>query len=261
MPAAVLVVSLVAIATVFGLSARVFSRTPTELGQQPDGDPLARPTRVDAQAEPSLPGRALWADWRFRTLAAGMALGLFAQIGLLSHLFSLAVPALGPSRAGLVMGLATLAAILGRTSFGWMMPPGADRRLSAMLSYGIQIVGGGALMMAAGQSANLIVAGILLFGFGIGNATSLPPLIAQAEFSRADSLRAVALIVALSQTAYSVAPAAFGIVRRLSGRLSLPELTAVAAVATAVQILAICAFASGRPGGAAVRGRVGAPSA
>jgi len=34
-------------------------------------------------------------DWRFVTLAVGMALGLFAQIGLLTHLFSLLVPPLG----------------------------------------------------------------------------------------------------------------------------------------------------------------------
>ena len=34
----------------------------------------------------SLPGKLLWRDWRFLTLTAGMALGLFAQIGLLAHL-------------------------------------------------------------------------------------------------------------------------------------------------------------------------------
>ncbi|MFA1637595.1 hypothetical protein ACDY95_29385, partial [Achromobacter ruhlandii] len=43
---------------------------------------------------------------------------------------------------------------------------------------------------------------------GIGNATSLPPLIAQAEFAREDAARVVPLIVALSQGAYAFAPAA-----------------------------------------------------
>ena len=41
------------------------------------------------------PGSLLWRDPKFLTLSAGMALGLFAQIGLIAHLFSLLVPALG----------------------------------------------------------------------------------------------------------------------------------------------------------------------
>ena len=56
------------------------------------------------------------------SLAAGMRLGLFAQIGLLAHLFSLLVPALGQQLAGFAAGLATAAAIAGRTLVGWLMP-------------------------------------------------------------------------------------------------------------------------------------------
>ena len=41
---------------------------------------------------------------RFLTLAAGMALGLFAQVGLLTHLFSLLVPALGAQAADELLG-------------------------------------------------------------------------------------------------------------------------------------------------------------
>ena len=51
-----------------------------------------------------------------------MALGLFAQIGLITHLFSLLVPALGAQRAALAMGLATGSAIAGRTLVGWVSP-------------------------------------------------------------------------------------------------------------------------------------------
>ena len=54
--------------------------------------------------------------YRASTLALGMALGLFAQIGLVAHLFSLLTPALGAQQAGLAMGLATapLAPVLRR---------------------------------------------------------------------------------------------------------------------------------------------------
>ena len=66
-----------------------------------------------------------------------MTLGLFAQIGLIAHLFSLLAPALGAQQAGLAMGLVTLMAIAGRTLLGWLMPPGADRRLVACGGYSI----------------------------------------------------------------------------------------------------------------------------
>ena len=144
-----------------------------------------------------------------------MALGLFAQIGLLAHLFSLVVPALGPQGAGLAMSLATGAAIAGRTAFGWLMPAGADRRRVAAASYLVQLVGSVLLLVAGMQDPMIVLAGIVLFGFGIGNATSLPPLIAQVEFARDDVARVVALIVAVGQAGYAFAPAAFGALRAL----------------------------------------------
>ena len=75
-------------------------------------------------------------------------MGLFAQIGLIAHLFSLLVPALGAQLAGLAMGGATAAAIVGRTLVGWLMPIGADRRLVACVSYVAQFVGSIAFLVA-----------------------------------------------------------------------------------------------------------------
>ena len=82
-----------------------------------------------------------------------MAAGLFAQIGLIAHLFSLLVPALGAEAAGLAMGLATAMAIAGRSLVGWLMPAGADRRLVAAASYGVQIVGSLLFILAAGRAS------------------------------------------------------------------------------------------------------------
>src|SRR5690606_23589891 len=125
-------------------------------------------------------------DRQFLTLAAGMMLGLFAQIGLLAHLFSLLVPVLGEGLAGLAMGGATVAAIFGRSLVGWMMTAAADRRLVGCASYGVQVAGSLLFLMSAGEGGLWLFLGIALFGLGIGNATSLPPLIAQQEFSPAE---------------------------------------------------------------------------
>ena len=149
-----------------------------------------------------------------------MSLSLFAQIGLLAHLFSLLVPALGEQLAGFAAGLATAAAIAGRTLVGWLMPAGADRRLVSCGNCTLQILGSLAFLFAAGGNVPLLFLGILLFGAGIGNNTSLPPLIAQAEFDKVDVSRVVPLIVAISQGTYAFAPAAFGFIRALGPQWS-----------------------------------------
>jgi MFS family permease len=196
-----------------------------------------------------LAGRQLWGDRKFLTLAAGMALGLFAQAGLLAHLFSLLVPALGAQNAGLAMGLATASAIGGRTLVGWLMPVGADRRLVACVSYGVQIVGSLTLLAAAGTSVPLLLLGVVLFGAGIGNATSLPPLIAQVEFVKDDVARVVALVVAIGQATYAFAPVTFGLVRVAFVQDAEAVDSAapmVFAAAAAIQVLAVAVFLFGR---------------
>lgn len=241
------VVGVVMVAVVWVLAGRVFARTPAGMGQAPDGDSPDAPATPPSAADASpLPGRLLWRDPGFLTLAAAMALGLFAQVGLLAHLFSLLVPALGAQNAGLAMGLATAAAIGGRTVVGWAMPAGADRRLVASASYGVQIAGSLALLAAAGTSVPLLLLGVVLFGAGIGNATSLPPMIAQVEFAKQDVARAVALVVAIGQATYAFAPAAFGLLRATTAGVEV-AIPALFLTAAAIQAAAIAAFLLGRP--------------
>ncbi|HVN35893.1 MAG TPA: MFS transporter [Casimicrobiaceae bacterium] len=209
--AAGVAVGMTTIFVVAMLARFVFGKTPAELGQRCDGDDAGGgPVLLISAGAPPLPGRTLWQDRKFLTLSAGMATGLFVQIGLVAHLFNLLAPVAGAQAAGLAMGIATAAAILGRVLVARALGPGKDRRLAACAAYAVQLVGVLVLASASEQHLGWILVGVLLFGCGIGNATSLPPLIAQVEFTKADLPRVIALVVGIAQATYAFAPAAFG---------------------------------------------------
>jgi len=240
-PAAAAAIGGATIVTVSMLAQKFFARTPNEMGLAPDGDApgVAAASVTSARAKP-LPGSGMWRDVGFITLVAGSSLSLFAQIGLITHLYSLLVPALGKEWAGLVMGIGTGAGMGGRMLVGWLMPAGADRRLVACISYAVQIAGTLALFAAASTNIPLLLVGVLLFGVGIGNVTSMPPLIAQVEFVKDDVPRVVALTVAIGQATYAFAPAAFGLLREWSNG------SYVFAAGGLVYLLAIGALLIGR---------------
>ena len=250
-PWAAIVIGLVVVVTIWILADLYFAKTPEAMGLHPDGNASqAALTSLPISTAKPLPNRQVWKDWRLATLAAGMALGLFAQIGLLAHLFSLLVTVLGAQVAGFAASGATAAAIIGRSVVGWLMPARADRRLFGCANYLSQILGSLAFFFAAGDNIPLLLLGIVLFGSGIGNTTSLPPMIAQAEFSREDVSRVVPLIVATGQASYAFAPAVFGIIRDFAPRWGSASLGAAPwlfLAAAFIQALAVVAFFIGRP--------------
>lgn len=249
-PITALAVGAVMAVTIWVLTDLVLSRTPASMGLRPDGDVSDVPVASFPQSSSHpLPGSLLWRDRQFLTLAAGMALGLFAQIGLIAHLYSLLVPALGRQEAGLAMGSITAMAIAGRMILGRVMKPGTDRRLAACCGYAAQLAGSIVFFCAAGRNVPLLLLGIALFGVGFGNATSLPPLIAQVEFDRRDVPRAVALIVAIAQGSFAFAPAVFSLIRDItpaSDSIAPGASPLLFATAASIQGLAILAFLAGR---------------
>ncbi len=216
-PGAAAVVAGLIVVAVWAMAGRWFAATPAAMGLHPDGaaEPPAPRPRL-AAAGP------LWRQRRFRSLSLAFAIGLVAQMGLLTQLFSLMAPALGEAGAGAALSLATALAVVGRTAVGMLLPVGADRRLAAVANFLLQALGSVALLLAAGSSAPLLVLGCALFGLGIGNLLSLPPLIAQAEWPPEEVGRVVALVTAVNQAFYAFAPAIFGGAREVLGDGAVP---------------------------------------
>lgn len=213
-PAAAGLVGLTMAGVLWWLAGRYLAHGPAALGQRPDGEaPGAVAAPITASAATPMPARGLWRERRFLTLTLGASMALFAQVGLIAHLLSMLVAPLGATLAGIVAGLMTVCAIIGRTAMGWVLRPGVNRRVAAAGNYGLQLVGSLLMLAGGAEHVALLLAGIALFGLGLGNATSLPPLIAQSDFASADTARAVALVTAFGQAAYAFAPAGFGLLR------------------------------------------------
>ncbi len=211
-PAASKMVGLVMIAIVLALASRVISRTPADKRQQADGvAPDGLDTKTNASAQKVSAHSELWRNRTFVTLAVAMALGLFAQIGLLSQLFSMMVPIFGVQVSGWIMALATGCGMGGRLVMARLLGVQTNRRYAASASYAVQALGTLLLWMAGLDQLRFIVLGVALFGLGIGNATSLPPLVAQTDFARVDVPRVVARCVAFSQATYAFAPVALAV--------------------------------------------------
>lgn len=249
-PATALLIGAAVIITLWMLSDRYFGLTPGEVGTRPDGDAGGEVQAGIVRASAAVrPGRSLWTSRAFVTYASGFAIGLFAQVGIIAHLISLLVPALGAFGAGLAAGLATACAIAGRMLVGWFLPANADRRVAAAATYLVQAFGCVMFILAQGQSVPLLLLGVVLFGVGIGNVTSLPPLIAQVEFAPVDVPRAIALATAISQATFAFAPAAFGVVRewaRTGDAASSSNVPTFFVVAATVQMVAALAYLAGR---------------
>lgn len=207
-PAAAMTVGLALVVVVVSISMRELARTPFSEGQGGDGRAHAHATSTAASQGSTVAAisPALWRERRFSTLAAAMSLGLFAQIGLIAQLFSLMAPTTGVRMAGWIMALATGCGMAGRLIMARLLGASTDRRGAAAASYAMQALGTLILWAAGPEHLAFFMLGIVFFGLGIGNATSLPPLIAQVEFAPTDVPRVVARSVAVSQSLYAFAP-------------------------------------------------------
>ncbi|WP_193088844.1 MFS transporter [Advenella sp. FME57] len=249
------IVGVMVIIIVLLLARYVFTKTPENTGQVPDGNGSG--TTQVRHLEPSrgqtLPGPALWRNWAFITLSAGMAIGLFAQIGLLAHLFNIFSPVVGAQQMGWLMGLGTACAIGGRAIAARAVQQLGNRRTVAAGGYLIQAFGTATLLLFGADNVWLLTLGVMLFGSGIGNATSIPPLVAQSDFAPEDVPRVVALTVAIAQGTYAFAPAVFGLLQSNTHDYPGGVQGAFFAAAIGIQILAAAAYLAYRGPRATIR--------
>lgn len=231
LPTAALAVGITMVAIVWPLAARFLKAGPADLGLQPDGRSAAA---AAPEQRPKLPRAALLRVRRFASLSTAFALGLFAQIGLFAHLVARLAPELGAGGAAAAVSLTTVSAVFGRTLLGWCIGE-RDRRIASAANFLVQAMG--TLLISFGTGLGPLALGCVLFGLGVGNLISLPPLIAQKEFARADVGTVVALVTAINQAVFALAPVMFGALRDASDSYTLPFALAAGAQVVAAAIV------------------------
>jgi len=211
---ALVTAALVSFAVVIAVAAGVMRRGPDALGVGPDGDG-PRATGGTARA----PDERRWRrdalrTWRFWSVSAPFALGLAAQVGVLTHLVALVTPTLGTTGAARAVSTTTAAAVIGRLLTGFVVDR-LNRRVVSSATLVIQIIG--LTVLAWAPSATAVYGGCALFGLGVGNLTTLPGLILAVEWPRERFGALVGLAVGINQFTFAFGPSLVGILRDRAG--------------------------------------------
>jgi len=185
-------------------------RGPEVLGLGPDGDaPTPRTTGITAGGG-IRQTRDFMRTWHFWSVALPFALGLTAQISIIIHQVSFLKPTLGTEGAAWAVSLTSVCAVLGRLTVGLFVDR-VNRRAAIAGNFLLQATS--VVLMLSGPGPALLYVACAMFGLGVGNTTSLPSVIVQAEFPRAAFGQVVSTIIAINQFTYSFGPGLLGWLR------------------------------------------------
>jgi MFS family permease len=174
----------------------------------------ARFAATSAREGPEFRLAAVLRSRAFIMTSIPFALGLTAQVGLLTHQVAFLSPTIGTIAAAWAVSLTTFAAVAGRIATGFILDR-FNRRAVASINFIVQAFGVGILAASTEESA--LYLGCLLFGVGVGNATSLPGLIVQQEFSKYHFARIISLVVAINQFSFAFGPTLLAQLRHAEG--------------------------------------------
>ncbi len=155
-------------------------RSPSALGQGRDGDGLvARAPDVPAPAPNPAGRRAALRSGKLWSVAVGFALALLVQVGFLTHHYALAEPMIGAEAAGLLVGATGFMGLLGRLVLARVIDRVNPRR------YSVGVLAVQAVVLAAfalWPSVPVLLPVSLVYGFCLGQITTLSPIVVRREF-------------------------------------------------------------------------------
>jgi MFS family permease len=212
-------------------------RGPSELGFVPDGGALPDVSRP-AAAPMRWTRREAVATAAFWTATLAFALGLAAQVGFFTHQVNLVRPVLGNEGAGWLAGATGFANLLGRLLLARIVDEMPVRRYTAAI-FGAQAVALIALALAGG-AAVLIVAS-LIYGFCLGQITTLSPIVVRREFGAASFGTIYGIAATIIQLTSAFGPGIYGVLHDALGGYA-----PVMGIAAGAEVIAMTAILVGR---------------
>ena len=157
-------------------------RGPTALGLARDGDAAPADGAVHAPPPAPLAASVARPGWLLWSAAAGFALALNVQIGFVTHHVALGAASLGLAGAGLLVSATGAAAFAGRMLLARIVDRVDPRRLATGLLLAQALV----LLAIATVPGNAVLVGAsLVYGFCMGQVTTLGPIVVRREFGAA----------------------------------------------------------------------------
>lgn len=228
----------IALILVLPLAVFVLRHRPQDMGLLPDGEPPGTapanpaPTRRWTRAEALRTAT-------FQSAVVTFGLGLMMQIGFLTHHVALVAPVLGIAGASATVSATAVAAFVGRLGLARFV----DRIEVRSLTGGVLLIATAALVaLALLPTPAVLVGASVVYGFTVGNVTTLGPIIVRREFGAASfgavygaASMAIGLLSGLGPAFYGFLHDAFG------------GYTAALLIAAAVEAAAAIVIVLGRP--------------
>ena len=174
----------------------------------------------------------------FLTAAVAFAVGLAAQVGFFTHQVNLARPILRTEGAGWLAGATGFANLLGRLLLARIVDQMPVRRYTAAI-FGVQAVALIALALAGGAAVLIITS--LIYGFCLGQITTLSPIVVRREFGAASFGAIYGMAATVIQLTSAFRPGIYGVMHDALGGYA-----PVMAIAAGVEVVAMMAILMGR---------------
>lgn len=226
-----------ALIVVLPLAFFVLRRRPQDMDLLPDGE--ATLAQVPPRAARRWARAEAMRTAAFLSVAAAFGLGLMVQIGFLTHHVSFLAPTLGAAGAAGVVTATAVSAFVGRLGLARL----ADRIDNRLYTAGMMLLATATLLvLALFPSAPVLIVGSVVYGFTVGNITTMTPIIVRREFGAA-SFGAVYGVASMAVGLLSgLGPAFYGALHDALGGYG-----PVLLIAAGVEILSAACVVAGRP--------------
>jgi sugar phosphate permease len=160
--------------------------TPEDYGLLPDGDAAAedgRKTPLPGGPRLDMTLDAVLRDFRFWLLVICYSLAVMAALSAIVHQVAYAQDRqIDKVAAASSLGLIGMASSFSRFFFGWLSDRLRDAKVAAALGFFVMV--GGMILLLMTDSAPLLYAYALLFGFGYGSIATMMPFLLADRFGR-----------------------------------------------------------------------------